>query len=181
MENKKYAIFAIAMLLVVGLGSFQYWAMGTQSTATATIGSVDTIEVTVTTGSPDIVTHPIITGKPGPVGNSSAYLYKVAPDTTYNENYTATVYLTNTDDLGQDYTYLNMNVTLQNGSSVINSKWLMLETGRIQFKIDNVNFSSSFPAYINITDGNYYIPSGETATADPSFVIDVEALDITQW
>ena len=188
---KKYAIFAIAMLLVVGLGSFQYWAVGSQLTASATVGSVDTTGVTVTAGDPApvLVPHPVITGKPGPVGNTSYELYNTTlAETTYKENYTATVHLTNADVLGESYTYLNMKVELKNynatsGNDVSNitSKWLTLENGRVQLTIDRDNFNSSFPAKIYITDGNYYIPEGESSGADPSFVIDVEMLDVNEW
>ncbi len=37
----KYAVLATLMLLAIGLGSFQYWAVSVQKTASATIGDVD--------------------------------------------------------------------------------------------------------------------------------------------
>ena len=110
--------------------------------------------------------------------NDTHYLYKITPQTNYDGNYTATLYLTNADELGSDFIYLIMNMSLQNGSTVVDSKWLGLENGRVQFKIDNVNFSSNYPAYINITGGAGNIPWWKRtgSVADPTFVIDVEEI-----
>jgi len=111
------------------------------------------------------------------VGNSTHYLYKIAPASDYNGNYTATLYLTNADELGKDFIYLIMNVTLnKSDGTVVDYKWLGLENGRVQFNIDKTNFTTtSSPAYINITDGAANIPFWKTGNLkNPQFVIDVE-------
>ena len=173
---KKYAVLATLMLLAIGLGSFQYWAIGQQQTATAEIGQV-TDQLTVETQNPIIIQHPR-PWRPFHVGNRTHYLYKITPQANYNGNYTATLYLTNADELGEDFIYLIMKVSLMNGSTEVDSKWLGLENGRVQFKIDNGNFTKDWPAYINITDGVGNIPwwrrSGDPT--DPTFVIDVEEI-----
>ena len=176
---KGYTILATLMLLAIGLGSFQYWAIGQQETATASIGSLSD-GLTVKTQNPIIIQHPR-PWRPFHVGNRTHYLYNITPQTNYNGNYTATLYLTNADELGEDFIYLIMNMSLMknDNSTVVDSKWLGLENGRVQFKIDNVNFSSSSPAYINITGGAGNIPWWKRggSVADPTFVIDVEEIE----
>ena len=174
---KKYAVLATLMLLAIGLGSFQYWAIGQQSIATAEIGQV-TDQLTVETQNPVIIKNPR-PWRPFHVGNRTHYLYKITPQTNYNGNYTATLYLTNADELGKDFIYLIMKVELKKkDGTMIDYKWLGLENGRVQFKIDNVNFSdSSNPAYINITDGVGNIPFWKAdSLEDPAFLIDVEEM-----
>ncbi|MHC1611417.1 MAG: hypothetical protein ACXQTW_07500 [Candidatus Methanospirareceae archaeon] len=170
---KKYAVLATLMLLVIGLGSFQYWAIGQQETATAGIGTV-VDGLTVKTQNPIIVSSPR-PWRPFSVGNATYYLYNITRASGYNGNYTATLYLTNADELGKDFIYLIMNVTLNTSDgTVVDHKWLGLENGRVQFNIDKTNFSSS-PAYINITGGVANIPWWKTGELeDPQFVIDVE-------
>jgi len=173
---KKYTILATLMLLAIGLGSFQYWAIGQQETATATIGPVSD-GLNVTPGTPTIINNPR-PWRPFGLGCETQYLYNITPQANYTGNYTATLYLTNADELGSDFIYLIMNMSLQNGSTVVDSKWLGLENGRVQFKIDNVNFSSNYPAYINITGGAGNIPWWKSSgdPTDPTFVIDVEEI-----
>jgi len=172
---KKYAILATLMLLIIGLGSFQYWAVSVQDTASATIGDVED-KFSVDTGTPTLISNPT-RWKPFGVGCETQYLYKITPQATHNGNYTATLYLTNADDLKNDFIYLIMNVTLMNGSTVVDSQWLSLEKGRVQFRIDSGNFSADYPAYINITDGVGNIPFWKAdSLEDPAFLIDVEEM-----
>ena len=174
---KGYTILVTLMLLAIGLGSFQYWAIGQQDTASATIGNVAS-GVTIDTQTPTIVSS-LRPWRPFGVGNSTHYLYKIAPASDYNGNYTATLYLTNADELGKDFIYLIMNVTLnKSDGTVVDYKWLGLENGRVQFNIDKTNFTTtSSPAYINITGGVGNIPFWKTGSlTDPTFVIDVEEI-----
>jgi len=172
---KRYTILATLMLLAIGLGSFQYWAIGQQDTASATIDNVAT-GVTIDTQTPTIVSSPR-PWRPFHVGCNTQYLYKITPASDYNGNYTATLYLTNADKLGEDFIYLIMNVTLANSTQTVDYKWLGLENGRVQFNIDKDNFTTSEPAYINITGGVGNIPFWKTGSlTDPTFVIDVEEI-----
>ena len=174
---KKYTILATLMLLSIGLGSFQYWAIGQQETATATIGTVED-GLTVDTQDPVIIQNPR-PWRPFGVKNDTHYLYNITPQTTYTGNYTATLYLTNADKLGEDFIYLIMKMELKNSSQSVDTKWLGLENGRVQFNLDKKYFAGvSDSAYIYITGGAGNIPWWKktgTPTA-PKFVIDVEEI-----
>ena len=181
---KKYAILATLMLLVIGLGSFQYWAIGSQDTASATIGNVAD-ELSIDAGAPDLFSGTKVgIWRPFNLSNTSQYLYKIVFDTTYAGNYTATIYLANADDLAKDYTYMFMNVSLcNNASQVQDSRWLSLTNGRVDLLINAS--TGKYPggtAYINITDGAakllpwWRLGAKSSAPTSPKFVIDVEEI-----
>ena len=175
----KYAVLATLMLLAIGLGSFQYWAVSWQGTATATIGKVDN-KVNITAGSPTLISN-IVPWRPFTVGNTSHHLYKIDFPAEYNGYYIVTLHLVNADDVANDLRYLIMNVSLYNGTysnnNLVDSKWLSLTNGRVQFKISPSNITGGNSGYIYITDGVGKALWWKVGTVtNPQFVIDVEEI-----
>jgi len=178
----KYAVLATLMLLAIGLGSFQYWAVSVQETASATIGDVDD-KVDITPGSPTLISN-IVPWRPFGVGNTSEELYNITLPSEYNGDYIVTLHLVNADDVAEDLRYLIMKVELYNNTysasnkKLIDSKWLSLINGRVQFQINQSAMGGSTTAYIYITDGvgKALWPKVCFTVTNPTFVIDVEEI-----
>ena len=174
---KKYAVLATLMLLAIGLGSFQYWAVSDQDSVTASIGDVDG-RVNITALSPgDIVSDNIILWRPFKV-DSGKELYNITLPGTYNGEYTVTLHLANAGNLAKQLRYLIMKVSLYNGSNgtYIKSKWLSLTNGRVQFEINQNEVAGGNNATIKIDGGSGKVlwPKVGFSVAQPQFVIDVE-------
>ena len=113
------------------------------------------------------------------MGNDSTYLYKIGVPASYNGNYVATLYLTNADDLADDYIYLMMQVDyMKSGGTWANvDKLLTLENGRVQFEIPNNAFTSgSVKIYIKDGVGNVPFWKKGQSVDDPSFLLELEEI-----
>lgn len=181
---KKYVILAAVILLAIGFGSFQYWAIGWQGTVDVSIGTVQG-SVNISTDTPTLISN-IVPGRPFKLGDNDTYLYNITPPVVYNGYYIVTLHLANAGELGEDLEYLLMNVTLStnatNGTSdVVASKWLSLDNGRVQFKITQSNISGGNSGYIYIVDGSgkALVEAGGSIDS-PKFVINVEEIGAGQ-
>ena len=185
---KKYVILAAVILLAIGFGSFQYWAIGWQGTVDVSIGTVQGSVNISTNVTPLTLISNIVPGRPFKLGDTDTYLYNITLPVGYNGYYIVTLYLANAGELGEDLEYLLMNVTLStnatNGTSgVVATKWLSLDNGRVQFKItsDNISNTTGGSGYIYIVDGSgkALVEAGGSIDS-PKFVINVEEIGAGQ-
>ena len=181
---KKYAILTTVILLTIGFGSFQYWAIGWQGTVDVSIGTVHE-SVNISTDTPTLISN-IVPGRPFKLGDNDTYLYNITLPATYNGYYIVTLSLANAGELGEDLEYLLMNVTLGTNSSdgtsnVVDNEWLSLENGRVQFKITPSNIAGGSSGYIYITDGSgkALVEAGDSVES-PKFIINVEEIGAGQ-
>ena len=179
---KKYVILAAVILLAIGFGSFQYWAIGWQGTVDVSIGTVQGSVNISTNVTPPTLISTIVPGRPFKLGDNDTYLYKITLPSTYNGYYIVTLHLANAGELGEDLEYLLMNVTLSTNASdgtsdVVNYKWLSLDNGRVQFKITSNDITGGSSGYIYIVDGSgkALVEAGGSIDS-PKFVINVEEI-----
>ena len=185
---KKYAILATLMLLAIGLGSFQYWAVGSQSTASAGVGTIpDSVDVwgynkgTIIGGNSGDVD---VVGRPGKV-KGDQYLFKIKPAASYNGDYKATLYLVNAGELADELRYLNINVSCRKYSNAGNQKGeefkaLTLDNGRVEFHLDWSNDNGDGVDYYRIyIEGGSYYANRAMSPGEINFILDVEETGTT--
>lgn len=171
----RFGVIAVAILLFAG--TLSVWALSTQATATAGVGTVqpDGITVSQGSGSGSQLLENSIAGKPGTV-NTPFELYTIDDSEAVATDYTAIVYLTNGADLmDEGLRYMTLDIELQDDEgATVDSHTLTLENGRVAFNFTAGDIDSGSVTITGGTYGSYY-PWADISS-DVSFLIDVEGV-----
>ncbi|MBS3817787.1 MAG: hypothetical protein KGY76_09530 [Candidatus Thermoplasmatota archaeon] len=184
--KKKNAIRfgAIAIAILIFGGVFSVWALSTQATATAGIGSIQVDGIKVSEGfnakNDYELLEDSVAGRPGSLNASDDNPYELyniseTTDGALQANYTAIVYLANGAELldaGMRTMILDMNLTYS--GTTIGNGTLTMENGKAAFTFNASNYDPANEMTVDIVGGSYSThPWANFNGHDVKFVIDI--------
>ncbi len=134
----RYSAFLIAAILAIG--SFSIWAMNTQATVESDVSVGETPGGLDVQGNNGQIIQDATRGRPDSL-EDNVDLFTVAEEENnpFEGTYEVTVYITNIDDIADEYRYLNIELEADadDGEDAEHAGYITLENGRVSFAVDS--------------------------------------------